>query len=111
MAICTKCGKEYTANYNAKVFICAECRGFSQVEYKKKCVVCGKEFIAKRITQKCCSDACKRSRRKAAHVEKSLKQCALLSCKKDFYGNGRQKYCSPECARAAHNSNYHNVED
>ncbi len=110
MAICTKCGKEYKANYNAKVLICTECRGFAPVEYKKKCAICGNEFTAKRITQKFCSDACKRSGR-VVHVEKTKKQCALMSCKKDFYGNGRQKYCSPECAKAAHNSNYKNVAE
>lgn len=66
----------------------------------RKCVICGKEFTPKAVSQKYCCDKCKGEglRRVKEQYKKRLaiKKCPI--CNKKFKPNtSTQKYCSVEC--------------
>lgn len=67
---------------------------------KKKCAVCGKEFVPRKATQQCCSSQC--SRIKSGESQRKYYQCQY--CGKMFWkpDGFRKKYCSEECQRAAY---------
>ena len=80
--------KEHAKKYN-----------FGHFEYEgKECEVCKKIYIAKKKSQKFCSNNCKAKYRRDNKIDHEKRQCIL--CKKEFECGKytKQKLCSSSCS-------------
>lgn len=67
--------------------------------YKRKCLMCGKEFLKKCNSQKYCSEEC---RLKDYYKKKNPeKEIICECCGKTFITHCKKKYCSEKCRRIA----------
>ena len=83
---------------------------------RKKCVICGKEFMPKTSRSVCCSDECRKSRDSQTSMawqrehKKPKKEFEFicLACGKKFVTNKpNQKTCSAEC-KSIYSKSIHN---
>ena len=103
---CPVCGKKFSQPFKGiRIYCSPECRIKSYAKKKrsvlmiKNCLFCGKEFEAKKRTQKLCSSSCV-GLYNWQNMSPVIKTC--LSCGKEFETkNPQKKYCSPECRTKA----------
>lgn len=108
--ICPTCGKEFTAWRVDQICCSSSCRckrlrKEQQKIYKKRCVVCEREFETTNNRRKYCSDRCSgvaHSRRSMAYIEaqKALfepRTCEF--CGKEYIPMSKNsRFCSKECS-------------
>ena len=63
--------------------------------YKRKCLMCGKEFLRECNSRKYCSEECKRKYYKS--IKNPEKNLVCEYCRKAFTSPCERKYCSFEC--------------
>jgi predicted nucleic acid-binding Zn ribbon protein len=73
-------------------------------EFKKICPVCGKKYLAFRISQKTCSIQCRGKSQQKLLIEITCIVCGKKIFVKNKYRN--KKFCSQSCASTYNNKNY-----
>ena len=90
---CLICGSIIGKNKKFCSHTCKKKYHYNKNLIKKKCKICGKDFLGKK-SESCCSKKCFIESHKT-----ETKKC--LICKSEFTGSSVTRYCSKECYKVA----------
>ena len=100
---CDYCGKELNRKRKTELSFCDHnCAKKYRQEHneKRKCIVCGKEFVPTKSNQLCCSRKCRDKN------SKYKRGSYCIECGKFFQAKSNTKFCSKECRHNHKMRNY-----